>query len=44
MAKRQNPKQRGTAKPPPKIKYEDTAKFKALDMMMRSNRGLSGPM
>ncbi|WP_291353402.1 hypothetical protein [Desulfosporosinus sp.] len=28
----------------PKIKYEDTKIFKALDRMMRSNKGISGPM
>jgi len=35
-----NTKQKETTKPPPKIKYEDTEKFRALDRMMRSNRGV----
>lgn len=33
------PKQREPAKAAP-IKYEDTEKFRAYDMMMRSNRGV----
>lgn len=28
------------AKPPPKIAYEDTKKFKAIDRLMRENRGV----
>ena len=39
MAKK-NPKQKEPAKPPPKIKYEDEAKFEVMDRMMRSNRGV----
>ena len=39
MAKK-NKKQKESAKSPPKIKYEDTEKFKAFDRMMRSNRGV----
>ncbi|WP_282433042.1 hypothetical protein [Desulfosporosinus meridiei] len=31
-------------KPHPKIKFEDTKGFKALDRLMRSNKGISGPM
>ncbi|EGW39176.1 hypothetical protein [Desulfosporosinus sp. OT] len=37
MAKKNAKKE--PVKPPPKIKYEDTGKFKALDRMMRENRG-----
>ncbi|WP_274594890.1 hypothetical protein [Desulfosporosinus fructosivorans] len=43
MAKK-NSKQKEPAKPPPKIKYEYTTKFKAIDKMMKSNRGINGPM
>ncbi|WP_289710601.1 hypothetical protein [Desulfosporosinus nitroreducens] len=44
MAKKKNPKKIVPAKPPPKIKFEDTKGFKVLDRMMRSNKGISGPM
>lgn len=37
---KKNKKQKESAKSPPKIKYEDTEKFKAFDRMMRSNRGV----
>jgi len=39
MAKK-NSKKKEQPKPPPKIKYEETEKFKALDLMMRQNRGI----
>ena len=41
---KKNPKQKEPTKPPPKIKYEDTEKYKAIDHMMRKNKGISGPM
>lgn len=28
------------AKPPPKTEYEDTKEFKAIDRLMRENRGV----
>lgn len=33
-----------SSKPPLNIKYEDTNKFDAYDRMMRTNKGISGPM
>ena len=35
-----NPKPKEPAKPPPKIKHEDTDKFMALDRMMRESKGV----
>lgn len=29
-----------SVKPPPKIKYEDTKRFKVFDRMMRTNKGV----
>ncbi|MHB1651655.1 MAG: hypothetical protein ACYCVD_04150 [Desulfitobacteriaceae bacterium] len=40
MGKKKNPKQKEPTKPPPKIKYEDTEKFKALDRMMRDAKDI----
>jgi len=44
MAKKKDTKGKEPAKAPPPIKYEDTRAFDAFDRMMRSNRGLRGPM
>ncbi|MHB8073201.1 hypothetical protein [Desulfosporosinus fructosivorans] len=44
MAKKKR-KKKSVAKPPPTpTKYEDTNKFQAFDKMMKSNRGINGPM
>lgn len=43
MTKKKNHNKKEPDKPPP-IKYEDTEKFEALDRIMRTNRGISGPM